>query len=333
LIIDVHTHIVPEHFPPRAGRRSGEAWPFMDHIRPGEANVMANGRNFRTVTTQCWDVARRTAELPAQGIDAQVLSPMPRLLDYALDVEDGRDLARYLNETISDMMAADPQRFYGLGSVPMQDPDLAARELEGVRRLGLQGVEITTHINGISPGDPRFLPFWREAERLELGVFIHAQDPTFLDRLVGPAYLENAVGCPVENTLAAASIVTSGLLDECPNLRICFSHGAGGFTELLPRLHHLWQWSEPLQKAMKRPPMEYAREMYYDEIFFDNRMVRYLLDMVGTSQVLIGSDYPFMERVQTPEAEFDALRLSPDEREAVGWKNCLRFLGISPESR
>jgi aminocarboxymuconate-semialdehyde decarboxylase len=329
MIIDVHTHIVPEHFPPRAGRAAGALWPLMEHgaSGAGTADVMIDGKNYRTVDDQCWSSVRRIADLPEQGIDRQVISPMPRLLDYEINAEDGRDLARYLNEAIADLVAGAPERFYGLGSVPLQDVDLAVKELSGIKELGLHGVEITTHINGVSPGDPRFLPFWKEIERLGLCVFVHGQNPTFAERLVGPAYLANAIGFPMENALAAASVITSGLMETCPRLRVCFSHGAGPFTMVLPRIQHLWHNNKSLQAAMKRPPVDYAKMLFYDDIFFDDRTLRYLLEMVGTSQVVIGSDYPFMKRVQTPEAEFEALGLTADEREDIGWRNVLRFLG------
>lgn len=328
MIIDVHTHIVPEHFPPGAGRASGHAWPFMDHGRskPGAADVMISGKNYRTVDDQCWSSVRRISDIATQGIDRQVVSPMPRLLDYSIDAQDGRDLARYLNETIAELVSGDADHFYGLGSVPLQDVGLAVRELEGVKALGLHGVEITTHINGVSPGDPRFLPFWKEVERLGLCVFVHGQDPTFRDRLVGPAYLENAVGFPMENALAAASVVTSGLMEECPELRVCFSHGGGPFTMVLPRIQHLWHDDESLQQAMKRPPSDYARMLYYDDVLFDDRALRYLIDTVGVSQVVVGSDYPFMSRPQLPDEEFDALGVSHDERESIGWRDSGRSL-------
>lgn len=329
MIIDVHTHIVPEHFPPSLGRRSGDAWPLMEHGRskPDTADVMIGGKNYRTVDDQCWSSVRRVSDIATQGVDRQVISPMPRLLDYEIDAQDGRGLARYLNETIAELVKGEPDRFYGLGSVPLQDVPLAVRELEGVKALGLHGVEITTHINGASPGDPRFLPFWKEVERLEMSVFVHGQNPTFAERLVGPAYLENAIGFPMENALAAASVVTSGLMEECPGLRVCFSHGGGPFTMVLPRIQHLWQNNAGLREAMKREPVEYARMLYYDDVLFSDSALRYLIDTVGSSQVVIGSDYPFMSRTQTPDAEFDALGLSDDERESIGWRNCLRFLG------
>ena len=329
MIIDVHTHIVPEHFPSRKNRVSGNSWPFMDHGRtkPQTADVMISDKNFRTVDDQCWNSVRRIGDIAKQGIDRQVISPMPRLLDYAIDTQDGRDLARYLNKTIAELVNDDSNHFYGLGSVPLQDIGLAVRELEGVKTLGLHGVEITTHINGVSPGDPRFLPFWKETERLGLSVFVHGQNPTFGERLVGPEYLENAIGFPIENALAVASVVTSGLMEKCPNLRLCFSHGGGPFAMVLPRIQHLWHNNASLREAMKREPLEYAQMLYYDDVLFDHRTLRYLIDTVGPTQVVIGSDYPFMSRTQTPDQEFEALGLNDQERQLIGSQNCLRFLG------
>jgi len=330
MIIDVHTHIVPEHFPPRAGHAAGDNWPFMDHgrTRPDTADVMIGDRNYRTVDDQCWSAVRRIKDVADQAIDQQVISPMPRLLDYGINAEDGRALARYLNETIAELVTGTPGKFYGLGSVPLQDVDMAVRELEGVKAQGLHGVEITTNVNGVSPGDPRFLPFWREIERLSMSVFVHGQGPTFAERLVGPAYLENAIGFPMENAFAAASVVTGGVMEECPDLRVCFSHGGGPFTMVLPRIQHLWHNNASLREAMKQEPMTYARKMFYDDILFDNRTLAYLIEMVGIGQVCIGSDYPFMSRPQLPEEEFAALALSDADREAVGWRNTLRFLGV-----
>ncbi len=131
MIIDVHTHIVPEHFPPVGNRLAANRWPYMDHIEPGKANVMISGRNFRTVLDHCWNVPRRLREMPEPGyrVDRQVLSPMPELLAYKLNPHDGLDLARYLNEVLIRMVEHAPDRFYALGSVPLQDVELAAAEL------------------------------------------------------------------------------------------------------------------------------------------------------------------------------------------------------------
>ena len=329
MIIDVHTHIVPEHFPPVGNRTARDRWPSMDHIEPDRANVMIEGRNFRTVLDRCWSVPRRLSEMPDQGVDKQVLSPMPRLLAYELDHKDGLDLARYLNEVIARMMDAAPDRFYGLGSVPLQNVELATQELGRVKALGLQGVEVLTNINGKNLGDPEFRPFLKEVESLGMAIFSHAQNPTFTERMVGPDAVHNSVGFPIENALAVAGVITGGVLVDCPNLRICFSHGGGVFTQLLPRMESAWSRPGPMKELLPNSPTEYARHCFYDDVFFNNTTLRYLLDMIGASQVMVGSDYPFGFRAQKPEDEFEELKLTDQEREAIGHRNCLRFLGIA----
>lgn len=331
MIIDVHTHIVPEQFPPVDNRFAGNRWPAMDPIEPGKANVMIAGRNFRTVLDRCWDVPRRLREMgePTYAVDRQVLSPMPELLAYGLTPHDGLDLARYLNEVLIRMVEQAPERFYALGSAPLQDVELAATELQRIKTLGLHGVELLSNVNGKSLGEPQFVPFFQEAEALGLAIFIHAQHPTFMERVAGPPFLENAVGFPIEGALGIASIITSKLMETCPRLRLAFSHGGGTFMQLLPRLENAWHKHAAVKALLPQPPSAYVRMFYYDDIFFDNRTLQYLLDTVGTSQVMIGSDYPFMFRDQTPEAEFDILGFTPAEREAVGSRNCLRFLGLA----
>jgi aminocarboxymuconate-semialdehyde decarboxylase len=331
MIIDVHTHIVPEQFPPVAQRSAGNLWPCMQHVEPGTANVMIAGRNFRTVHERSWDVSRRLREMaePDYAVDRQVLSPMPELLAYRLSPADGRDLARYLNEVLIRMVEQAPERFYALGSVPLQDIELAIAELEHLKGLGLHGVEILSNINGRNLGDPELLPFFQAAERLGLPIFVHAQHPTFMDRVVGPRFLENAVGFPIEGALGIASVITGQVMEACPALRLGFTLGGGTFMQLLRRLENAWHKNAAFHDFLPQAPSTYARMFYYDDIFFDNRTLRYLLDSVGSRRVMIGSDYPFMFRDQTAEAEFDAIGLSPEERDAVGAGNCLRFLGLA----
>lgn len=330
MIIDVHTHIVPEHFPPVGARSAGNHWPCMDHIEPGSANVMIAGRNFRTVLDRCWHVPRRLREMaePSYAVDRQVLSPMPELLAYGLTPQDGLDLARHLNETLMRMVEQAPDRFYALGSVPLQDIDLAIAELQRVKALGLNGIELLSNVNGQSLGEAKFIPFFQAVEALGLPIFVHAQHPTFMDRVVGPPFLQNAVGFPIEGALGIASIITGKVLEACPGLRLAFSHGGGTFMQLLPRMENAWHKNPTIKELLPKPPSHYARLFFYDDIFFDNRTLQYQLDTVGSSQVMIGSDYPFMFRNQTAEEEFDAMELTASEREAVGSGNCLRFLGL-----
>lgn len=330
MIIDVHTHIVPEHFPDVGSRSAGAKWPVMEHTEPAQANVMYEGRNFRTVLDRCWDTARRVLEMPDQGVDRQVLSPMPRLLNYDLGEGDALDLARYINETIVKMIEDEPERFYGLGAVPLHHAEASTRELQNIKDMGLLGVEVQTNIAGANLGDPEFRPFLKQAERLGLSIFSHAQNPTFNDRIVGQEGA-NSVGFPVENAFAMAGVITGRVLEECPDLRICFSHGGGTGVQLLPRMHNQWSNGGALRELLPKSPMDYARQAYYDDVVFDNTTLRYLIDMVGVSQIVVGSDYPFGGNFRfevSPNSEFEAIGLTVEEREAIGSKNALRFLGI-----
>jgi aminocarboxymuconate-semialdehyde decarboxylase len=344
VIIDLHTHIVPEHFPGAGTRASAGRWPFMEHFEAGRARTMIAGQNFRTVTDQCWSVTRRERDMAAEGVDAQVISPMPELLSYWFTPEDGLEMSRYVNDQIAGMVQAAPRQLYGLGMVPLQDPDLAAKELGSLRGMGLLGIELGSNILGKSLGEARFLPFFEEVQRLGLSVFVHALHPTFTDRYVGPG-VDNPVGFPTDTGLTIASLISGGVLERYPDLRLAFSHGGGTFPYFLPRFQHAWsgKWNgEPadltipganaLRDALPRSPMDYARMLYYDTLLFDGRAIRYLRELVGVSQLVVGSDYPFVAREQPVGKTLRTLGFSDDELDAVTRRNCLRFLGLDTMS-
>jgi aminocarboxymuconate-semialdehyde decarboxylase len=312
----------------------------MDHFEPGRARVMIAGENFRTVSDVCWDPARRVTQMRAEGADVQVISPMPELLSYWFTPEDGLEMSRYTNDFIAKMVRAAPQAFYGLGMVPLQDPDLAAKELAAIKQMGLLGVEIGSNILGKSLGEPRFLSFFQEAARLDLAVFVHALHPTFRDRYVGPA-VDNPVGFPTDTGLTIASLITGAIIEQVPGLRLAFSHGGGTFPFFLPRLEHAWsgKWNgeapdgapareNPLREKLPKSPTEYARMLYYDTLLFDGRAIRYLADMMGISQITVGTDFPFVPRETPVGKTLRAMGFSDDDWEAITWRNCLRFLGV-----
>jgi aminocarboxymuconate-semialdehyde decarboxylase len=335
MIIDLHTHIVPEHFPPSTVDR----WPSMDHFEPGRAKVMISGNNFRTVTEQCWSHSRRIADLEKEGAGAQVISPMPELLSYWFKPQDGLAMARYTNDQIAKMCQAQPKRFYGLGMVPLQDPDLSARELAPMKQAGLLGVELGSNILGKSLGEERFLPFFQEAEKQGMAVFVHALHPTFNDRFPATERLINAIGFPTEGGLNIGSMLAAGVFERCPALRVAFSHGGGTFPFFLPRLENSWsgRWDgqppaagaapSELRQALPRSPVEYARRLYYDTLLFDSRAIRYLIDTVGATQVTVGTDYPFFPREQ-PIGKTLRSVVNDQEWDLVSEKNVLKFLGL-----
>jgi len=239
-VIDIHTHVVPEKFPPYAGKGKDVPWPSMADADACHKHVMISGKLYRTVSDGSWSVPRRIEEMGAMGVTRQAISPMPELLSYWLPLDDAKAMIRYLNEVIAEMIAAAPERFVGLGCVPLQDTDAAIRELEYLMKdLKCAGVEIASHVNGVSIGDARFEPFFAAAERLNAAIFVHALRPAGQERIVG-AFPEQAVCFPGDVALACASMITGGIATRHPKLRIAFSHGGGTMSILMPRLLHAW---------------------------------------------------------------------------------------------
>src|SRR5260221_12313720 len=282
--IDVHTHIVPENFPPYAGKGKDVPWPSMAPAPACHRHVMISGKVYRTVADGGWSVPRRIEGMGVMRIARQAISPMPELLSYWLPLDDARALIRYLNEQIVEMIALAPERFVGLGGVPLQDVDSALRELEFiVGKLKMPGVEIASHVNGTSIGDPRFEPFFAAAERMGAAVFVHPLHPAGQERIVG-AFAEQAVCFPGDIALAAASMITGDIAARHPKLRIAFSHGGGALSILLRRLVRAWNVFPKAKESLAESPAVYARRFFYDALVFDPQATRFVIESFGSSQ-------------------------------------------------
>ncbi|MFN3658846.1 MAG: amidohydrolase family protein [Pseudolabrys sp.] len=328
--IDIHTHVVPAEFPAYAGAHGGRAWPSMAAAHDcHHKHVMIDGKNFRTVTDECWDVGRRLDAMARMKIARQVLSPMPELLSYWLPVDDAVPLIRHVNATIADMVARAPDKFIGLGGVPMQDPELAARELERLMRDGFKGVELGSNINGAPLGDPRFESFFAAAEELGAAVFVHALHPSGKERIVGPPGLMAYIGFPLETAYAIASLITGGTLTRHPGLRLAFSHGGGAFASILPRLAHGWTIKKDFAALMGESPYAHARRLYYDTLVYDAATLRQLIQLFGVRQLCLGTDFPFDIHERHPVEAVAALQLSDGDVTLLHHDNAARFLGVS----
>src|SRR4051794_5401953 len=328
--IDVHTHIVPENFPPYAGKNRDVPWPSMAEAQACHKHVMISGKVYRTVSDGSWSVPRRIEDMGAMRVTRQALSPMPELLSYWLPLEDAQSMIRYLNDTIAGMVQAAPQRFVGLGAVPLQDMDAAVRELEYCKRLQFAGVEIASHVNGTSIGDARFEPFFAAAEKMGAAVFVHALRPAGQERIVG-AFSEQAVCFPNESALACASMITGGIGARHPKLRIAFSHGGGTLSFLLPRLVHAWNMVQKTKESPPESPAVTAKRFFYDNVLFDASSVKFLVERFGASQVLVGSDYPFALGEKDPLGLLDKAGLDSQTKNLITSTNAKRFLGL-PEA-
>lgn len=326
--IDIHTHFVPASFPAYSGSDSACPWPSMLH-EGHQANVIINGANYRTVPDTSWDGARRVAEMDETGIRRHVVSPMPELLSYWMSPRDGAALVGHVNEEIAALCDARPDRFSGIGGVPLQDVDLAIRALEDIRATGrLIGVEIATHVNGVSIGDARFEPFFAAAVRLGLPVFVHGLRPAGADRIIGRG-LEQVVAFPGDVALAIASMITGGTLTKHPDLRIAFSHGGGAATVLIPRMEQGWKTGGPLRDMIPEPPSAYARRLYYDTLVYSPAVLRLVIDTFGIDRVMIGTDYPFGIMDTDPLGSVAALGLDEASAAMVREGNAQRFFGVA----
>lgn len=328
--VDVHAHVIPGEFPAYLGSAEPPGWPSMAPAQDCQhRSVMIDGKNYRTVSDKCWTTSRRLADFEEMGLALQAISPMPELLSYWLPAPAGAQLVRYLNEQIAAMVAESGGRLVGLGAVPLQDLDLAIRELHFIKTsLGLQGVEIGSNINGVAIGDARWRPFFEACAALDLPVFVHALRPAGMERLVGPAPLQQVLAYPTDVGLAAASVLTGNLLAQVPGLRLAFSHGGGTLALLLPRLQQAMGVFPALRESVQVAPAEQARALYFDTLVFDAPTLRHLVQTFGASQLMLGTDYPFNFHEQRPvqrlhEAGFDAALC-----EQLLHGNARRFLGL-----
>ena len=328
--IDTHAHIVPENFPSYLGSVIPADWPSMAPAQPCHRSVMIAGKVYRTVSDQCWDTGKRLADFEEMGLALQAVSPMPELLSYWMNAADGQQLVRYLNDQIAAMVAESHCKIVGLGAVPLQDIDLAIRELEYcVKTLGFPGVEVGSNINGAPIGAPQFDPFFEACEELGAAVFVHAIRPAGMDRLVGPAPLQQVIGYPGDVGLAAASVITSNLIERRPKLRIAFSHAGGTFAMLLPRLQQGWHVFPALKDSVTAAPVEQARKLFYDTLVFDTPTLVHAAATFGASQLMIGTDYPFNFREHAPVQRIEEAGFDEATAMQLVRGNAERFLGVS----
>jgi aminocarboxymuconate-semialdehyde decarboxylase len=329
LLIDLHAHAIPAEFP------AVEGWPTMGPAGADGERLFTFGPVRYTAQRAWFDAEQRLAAMAASGVTAEVISPFPPLLNYRLPAPSARDLGRWINDFIAGLCQAGPGRFFGLGTVPLQDPDLAAAELSEVAKTGLAGVEIGSTVDGASLDDDRFEGFFAEAERLRTPIFVHAAGhPDTTGRV--PAAAVPTFGMMTEIGLAAAAVVTGGVAENHPGLRLAFSHGAGGFPLMLPRANWFWgrTWNEepPAEPGVpgQPSPAAYARRFFYDALVFDRRALRFLIDMIGPGQLLVGSDFPAMPREQPAGRTLRSMGLPGPVLDQITWDNCFRFLGIDP---
>jgi aminocarboxymuconate-semialdehyde decarboxylase len=329
LKIDVHTHILPEKLPDFRKKPGGARFVRIEHHAPGRARMMVNGSLFREIESNSWDTGTRLAQCDAAGVGVQVLSTVPVMFSYWAEPGPALELARYLNDHIAGVVADHPARFVGLGTVPLQKPDLAIREMERcVRDLRLAGVEIGTNVNGANLDSPEFFPIFEAAASLDAAVFIHPWEMAGRERMTR-YWLPWLVGMPAEAALAICSLIFGGVLERLPGLRIAFAHGGGSFPATIGRIERGFV-ARPDLCAVSNDvsPREYLKRIYLDSLVHEPLMLRYLVDLMGADRIALGSDYPFPLGESRPGALIDSCGFPEKTRGRLLHGTALEWLNL-----
>ncbi len=329
LKIDIHTHILPKSWPDLRERYGYGGFVQLEHHQPCKARMLIDGKGFREIDSNCWDPAVRLKECDATDVNVQVLSTVPVMFSYWAKPEHALDLAKLLNEHIAGVVAEHPKRFIGLGTIPMQAPELAAKELERCcKELGLAGVQIGSHVNEWNLDAPELFPVFATAAELGAAVFVHPWDMMAKERM--PKYwLPWLVGMPAETSLAICSMIFGGVLQRLPNLRIAFAHGGGAFPATIGRIEHGFKVRPDLCAVDNQVnPKEYLGRFYLDSLVHDARMLHYLMDLVGAKSLALGSDYPFPLGEHHPGKLIESLELEDSVKERLLSGTALEWLNL-----
>ncbi len=332
LKIDMHTHIFPKDIPDFTKKFGYGGFIHLEHHRQGYANMMQGEKFFREINENCWDPAIRVEEYKNLGVDYQVVCTIPVMFSYWAKPQDGYDVSRFLNDDIAKTINEHPGRYIGLGTLPMQDTDLAIKELERCKNeLGFKGVQIGSNINDLNLDAPQFFPIFEACEKLGMAVMVHPWN------MMGKSKMEKywlpwLVGMPAETSRAACSMIFGGVLERLPNLRVNFSHSGGSFIPTIGRIEHGFNCRPDLVAIDNQVnPREYLGKFWVDCITHDADFLKYIISQVGSEKVTLGSDYPFPLGDLEIGKFIETMDIPEVDKTNIFCQSVLDWLGMSKE--
>ena len=326
--IDIHCHIqVPEAdrmlqelAPDDTGRKMVDTNPITARI---------NSELQEAILPRLTDPEIRLKDMDAQGIDMQAISTSPFHYNYGYDAEFARDTSRVVNDRIAEVVATHPDRFVGLGTLPLQNPEMSMTELNRcIDELGFKGIEISTNVNGKDLTRAGIEKVFATCEEKDVMIFIHPIGTSFVERM-DDHYFRNTIGHPLESALAVGHLVFDGYLEKYPGLKICIAHGGGYIPSYSGRFDHPHHLRDDCRQVISKPPSEYIKKLYFDSVVFTEHQLRYLIETWGPDHIVMGTDYPYDMAEPDPVGHLNSVKgLSEDDKALVMGKNAAHLLGI-----
>jgi len=328
LTIDIHTHILPENIPDFRSKFGYGGFIHLDHHKSGCARMMMDDRFFREVGCNCWDPKARMDECDEQGVHVQVLSTVPVMFAYWAQAHHTHTLSKFLNDHIAGIIEKHPKRFVGLGTLPMQAPDLAIEELERCKKIGLKGVQIGSHINEWNLNAAELFPVFQACQELDMAIFVHPWDMMGQDKM-SRYWLPWLVGMPAETSLAICSMIFGGIFERLPDLRVAFAHGGGSFPATIGRIQHGFDVRPDLCAIdNNKPPTDYLGKFWLDSLVHAPEMLDLIVNLVGADRVTLGTDYPFPLGELQPANLIRSMRYPLEKTEQLLHGSALAWLGL-----
>jgi aminocarboxymuconate-semialdehyde decarboxylase len=324
LVIDIHSHMNVG----AAEAMIREAMPNLPRGLPfsSPASDKVNEKMFADIGPQLNGVKERLEDMDRLGVDVQAISPNPGQYFYFAQEELGRDLTQVINNNIAESIADHPDRLIGMGTVPLQNVEMAIAEMKRcVKDCGMRGIEIGTNVNGAELADPKFIPFFKAAEELGVLLFMHPLGFTQGERL-SEHYLNNIIGNPLESTIALSHLIFSGALESMPDLKLCVAHGGGYAPGYWGRMDHAYRAREDCREHISREPSSFLRNIWLDTLVFDQEQLDSLIRTHGVDKLCMGTDYPF-DMAEPDPVGFHA-KLSEDDKVKILGQNALEILGL-----
>ncbi len=283
---------------------------------------------FREIEQNCWDSNVRTKEMDMAGVSMQVLSTIPVLFNYFAKPEHALETSRFFNDHIAQCVDHHPDRFIGIGTVPMQDVDTAIKEMERcVKELKMPGLEIGSNINTKNLSDPSFIPFWAAAEQLGCCIFVHPWE-MMGENDMQKYWLPWLVGMPAETSRAICSMIFGGVFEQFPKLRVAFAHGGGSFPLTIGRIEHGFNVRPDLCAIdNKKNPRDYIGKFWIDALVHDPKALDFVIDIMGHDKICMGSDYPFPLGEHHPGKLIESMNYSKEIKENLLFKNAMQWMG------